>query len=85
MISNDIQYQYVDNALNINYHYVQDGQILNLKRKSMNGHSVFYVEKLGDLVQTNISNFWDYFYLCFYDTFIYCNYYYNTNNYCLFK
>lgn len=51
MISNDIQYQYVDNALNINYHYVQDGQILNLKRKSMNGHSVFYVEKLGDLVQ----------------------------------
>ena len=43
MISNHIQYQYVDNEFNINYHYVQDGQILNLKRKSMNGHSVFYV------------------------------------------
>lgn len=49
--TNKIQYDYVDDALTVNYHYVQDGEILNLKRRSMSGHTIFYIDIIGQLLQ----------------------------------
>lgn len=49
-LSNEMQYEYSNDSLKINYHYVQDNTILQMRRKSMQGHPA------GVFVDT-ISNF----------------------------
>lgn len=53
--SNVLQYQYMRDCVDIDYHYVQDGEVLNMKRKSMLSHPAFSLNYLGnclnDLVQ----------------------------------
>ena len=47
--SNVLQYKYMTDCLDIDYHYVQDGNALNLKRKSMRGHPAFSLNTFGEL------------------------------------
>jgi ABC-type multidrug transport system fused ATPase/permease subunit len=49
-VSNLMQYEYIEDALVIDYHYVQDGSILDLKKKSMSAHPAFYVSHLGEFL-----------------------------------
>ncbi len=46
--SNVLQYKYMTDCLDIDYHYVQDGDALNLKRKSMRGHPAFSLNTFGE-------------------------------------
>ncbi len=46
--SNVLQYQYMRDCLDIDYHYVQDGNMLNLKRKSMIAHPAFSLNTFGE-------------------------------------
>lgn len=50
-VSNLMQYEYIEDALVIDYHYVQDGSILDLKKKSMSAHPAFYVSHLGEFIK----------------------------------
>ena len=45
--SNTLQYQYMRDCLDIDYHYVQDGNVLNLKRNSMLAHPAFSLSMFG--------------------------------------
>lgn len=49
-VSNEMQFDYVKDNLNINYHYVQDKSILNLKSKSMGINPVFFLPLLGKFI-----------------------------------
>lgn len=46
--SNVLQYGYMHDCLDVDYHYVQDRKILNLKRKSMNSQPVFSLSIYGE-------------------------------------
>ncbi len=46
--SNVLQYEYMEDCLNIDYHYVQDGKILNLKQKSMGSQPAFFLDRWGE-------------------------------------
>jgi len=46
--SNVLQYGYMHDCLDVDYHYVQDRKILNLKRKSMNSQPVFSLSVYGE-------------------------------------
>ena len=46
--SNQMQSQYAEDSLRINYHHVQDGKLINLKRKSMNAHPSIYINPLAN-------------------------------------
>lgn len=43
------QRDYMRDCVYINYHYVQDGSILDLKRKSMSAHPVWFMDDMGVL------------------------------------
>lgn len=45
--TNVLQYEYMQDCINIDYHYVQDGKVLNLKQKSMLSQPAFFLPKLG--------------------------------------
>ena len=48
-VSNKMQFEYSNDAININYHFVQDNTILNLRRKSMAGHpAAAFISYIGD-------------------------------------
>lgn len=48
-VSNKMQFEYSNDAININYHFVQDNTILNLRRKSMSGHPAgSFMNYIGD-------------------------------------
>ncbi len=47
--SNVLQYQYMRDCLDIDYHFVSDGRFLNLKKKSMGGYPVFSIHVFGEL------------------------------------
>lgn len=47
-ISNIVQYEYMNDCICVNYHYVQDGSMMNLKRKSMNAHPAFFISTWGN-------------------------------------
>lgn len=42
-----LQCEYVQDCIHIDYHYVQDGRMLNLKQKSMLSQPAFFMQKLG--------------------------------------
>lgn len=44
------QLDYARDGIDINYHYVQDGSILDLKKKSMGANPVWFIEDLGILL-----------------------------------
>lgn len=46
-VSNLIQFDYMRNCINIDYHFVQDGSILDMKMKSMGAHPIFFLPKIG--------------------------------------
>lgn len=52
-ITNIVQYEYMNDCVCVDYHYVQDGSMANLKRKSMNAHPAFFISTWG--------NFFNYF------------------------
>ena len=52
--SNTLQYQYMRNCLDIDYHYVQDGNVLNLKRNSMLAHPAFSLSTFGECLNALI-------------------------------
>ncbi len=45
--SNVLQYGYMRDCIDIDYHYVQDRKVLNLKRKSMMAHPAFSLNHVG--------------------------------------
>ena len=47
-ITNIAQYEYMNDCICVNYHYVQDGSMANLKRKSMRAHPAFFPATLGN-------------------------------------
>lgn len=52
--TNDLQYSYMYDCIEIDYHYVQDGNMLKLKRNSMLAHPAFSVGRFGDLLNALI-------------------------------
>ena len=52
--SNTLQYQYMRDCLDIDYHYVQDGNVLNLKRNSMLAHPAFSLSTFGECLNAFI-------------------------------
>ena len=46
--TNVLQYQYMRDCLDIDYHYVQNGNVLNLKKNSMRGHPAFSLQRFGE-------------------------------------
>lgn len=48
--SNIMQFKYIQDCLDIDYHYVQDGKILNLKQKSMISQPPFFLSHWGNLI-----------------------------------
>lgn len=45
--SNVMQMEYMEDCVNINYHYVQDKTILDLKKKSMSAHPAFFLSDIS--------------------------------------
>lgn len=45
------QLEYMRDAVGIDYHHAQDGSILDLKRKSIGGHPVWFLGDVGVLLQ----------------------------------
>ena len=48
--SNILQYKYINDCINIDYHYVQDGKIQNLKRQSMLSQPPFFLNHWGNMI-----------------------------------
>ena len=46
--SNQMQFKYAEDSLAINYHYVQDGRLIDLKSRSMNAHPSIYINPLAN-------------------------------------
>jgi ABC-type multidrug transport system fused ATPase/permease subunit len=42
---------YAQDSVDVNYHYAQDGTILDLKKKSMVALPAFYIDHLGDIIR----------------------------------
>ena len=53
--SNVLQYGYMQDCLDVDYHYVQDREILNLKRNSMKAHPVFSLDAFGRGIQSLVA------------------------------
>ena len=53
-VTNTLQYQYMKDCLDIDYHYVQDGNVLNLKRNSMLAHPAFSLSTFGECLNALI-------------------------------
>lgn len=49
--SDIVQLDYVQNCVYINYHYVQDKSILDLKKKSMGAQPAWFLERVGELLK----------------------------------
>lgn len=50
-LSNIMQFDYSNDAININYHYVQDNTVLRLRRKSMRGHPLWgFTTEIGEML-----------------------------------
>ncbi len=49
-LSNEIQTSYMQDCIDIDYHYAQDGTIANLRRKSMQAHPVFFISTWGECI-----------------------------------
>ena len=49
--TNTAQYMYAQDSVDVNYHYAQDGTILDLKKKSMVALPAFYIDHLGDIIR----------------------------------
>ena len=47
-VSNVLQYEYIEDSVYIDYHYVQDGGLQNLKSKSMMAHPAFFISTWGN-------------------------------------
>ena len=45
--SDVMQMEYMEDCVNINYHYVQDKSILDLKKKSMSAHPAFFLRDIS--------------------------------------
>lgn len=52
--SNIMQYKYMQDTLDIDYHYVQDGKMLNLKQKSMRSQPPFFLVHWGNVINYSI-------------------------------
>jgi len=50
-VSNIAQFDYSRDSVNVNYHYAQDGTIMNLRRKSMSAYPAFYEHHIGELIK----------------------------------
>lgn len=50
-VSNIMQFDYINDCLYINYHYVQDKSILDLKKKSMGAHPAFFLSDVGKFLK----------------------------------
>lgn len=53
-LSNEIQKSYMRDIVNIDYHYVSDGQIANLRRKSMRAYPAFFLDTWGECCRFSI-------------------------------
>lgn len=49
--TNQMQYMYAEDSVRINYHFAQDGTILNLKKKSMAALPAFYIDRIGGILK----------------------------------
>lgn len=47
-ITNTVQYEYMKDCICVDYHYVQDGSMMNLKRRSMMAHPAFFISVWGN-------------------------------------
>lgn len=48
--SDKIQYDYMRDAIIVNYHWAQDGSVLDMKKKSMGANPVFVFSYIGNLI-----------------------------------
>ncbi len=48
--SNILQFKYMQDCLDIDYHYIQDGKILDLKQKSMRSQPPFFLNQWGNVL-----------------------------------
>lgn len=55
--TNMAQYMYARDSVNVNYHYAQDGTILDLKKKSMVALPAFYINHLGEILRYAVQFF----------------------------
>lgn len=46
-ITDKVQYEYMNDCVSVDYHYVQDGTMMNLKAKSMMAHPAFFISTWG--------------------------------------
>lgn len=46
-ITDKVQYEYMNDCVCVDYHYVQDGTMMNLKAKSMMAHPAFFISTWG--------------------------------------
>lgn len=53
-LTNEIQKSYMRDTVNIDYHYVSDGQIANLRRKSMGAYPAFFLSTWGECCRFSI-------------------------------
>ena len=48
--SNDVQNSFMEDTQKINYHYIADGTLFNLRGRAMWAHPVFYINHLGSFL-----------------------------------
>jgi ABC-type multidrug transport system fused ATPase/permease subunit len=48
--SNTMQFEYAEDSLHINYHYIQDGKLINLKQKAMSANPSIYMTQFGNIL-----------------------------------
>lgn len=48
--SNTMQYEYMQDCIDIDYHFVQESNILNMKQRSMLGHPAFSINIYGECI-----------------------------------
>ena len=53
-LSNVVQLSYMKDCVDIDYHYVQDGEIANLRKKSMIARPVFFIGTWGECIHSLI-------------------------------
>ena len=47
VISNTMQFDYSEDSVNVNYHYVQDRTVMNLRRDSMSAHPSLFLDSMN--------------------------------------
>ena len=70
--SNLLQYQYMQDCLDIDYDFVQDGKIANLKRRSMIAEPAFFLSNWGVFINyfiqfTGVISIFSIYFFFFYD------------------